>query len=359
MSKSKTTQYPHFYHDKPLFGLDIGFSSLKVMQLEHGKKHPSVSGYGVTRFDATAVKDGVIINPEAIAVAINDLFKTGLVGSISTRRVALSIPASRSFGRAIRLPKLDTKDLSEAVKLEAEQYIPVPLENLYTDFEVVSKSEKETELFAVAVPKKIIDSYILLARLLGLEVVSIESSIAAAARLFEQSQQTDVPTILIDFGSISTDITIYDKTIVVTGNVQGGGDNFTNLIAEKLGVTKQEGHVIKTKYGLGMSKKQAEITEAITPIIDAMVKEIKRMIRYFEERSGSNTKIAQIVTMGGGANMPGLSEYLTNVLRLPVRLCDPWLQLDFGKLQPPNNSEKSMYVTVAGSALIKPEEIFR
>ena len=82
------------------------------------------------------------------------------------------------------------------------------------------------------------------------------------------------------------------------------------------------------------------------------------MVRYYEERTGAGRKIDQVVTMGGGANMPGLADYLTNSLRLPVRICDPWEDLDFHKLQPPTASEKSMYVTAFGMALIKPKEIF-
>ena len=82
------------------------------------------------------------------------------------------------------------------------------------------------------------------------------------------------------------------------------------------------------------------------------------MIRYYEERSVTERKITQVVTMGGGANMPGLSEYMTNLLRLPVRMCDPWQNLDFAGLQPPNSVEKSMYVTVAGLALTPPKELF-
>ena len=82
------------------------------------------------------------------------------------------------------------------------------------------------------------------------------------------------------------------------------------------------------------------------------------MIRYYEERSGSSIKVGQVVTMGGGANMPGISEYLTSLLRLPVRMSNPWHSISFGKLQPPNSIEKSMYVTVAGLAVIEPKELF-
>ncbi|GAC1391193.1 MAG: type IV pilus assembly protein PilM [Candidatus Saccharimonadales bacterium] len=347
-----------FYKDKPVFGLDVGFSSLKVMQIEGvGKKHV-VTGYGVTAFDSKALESGVIVDPELIAKATFELFDKGLIGDITTRQVSVAIPAARTFTRTMMLPKLAAKDLSDAVRLEAEQYIPVPIDDLYMDYSIISQTEKGTELLAVAVPKKIVQSYISLTKILGLEVIAIESTISAAGRLFFQAEQSDIPTILIDFGSISSDITIYDQTLIVTGTVPGGGDSFTNLIADALNVTKQEAHIIKTKYGLGVSKKQKEITAALLPILSQLVKEIRRMIRYYEERTGTEKKIGQLVTMGGGANMPGLSEFLTSTLRLPVRMCDPWQHLEFRGLQPPNSVEKSMYVTVAGSALTLPKEIF-
>lgn len=350
----------YFYQDKPVFGLDIGFSSLKVMQVEWHNKRQRVTGYGVSPFDADAIKDGVIVNPEAIAKVAYDLFTKHLVGDITTRRVAIAVPAARTFTRTVTLPALANKDLLDAIRLETEQYVPVPIEELYFDYTIIGRSDKALELITVAVPKKNVDSYMLLANLLGLEVVAIDTTIGSAGRLFVQAEQSDVPTVLIDLGSLSSDITIYDKTLIVTGTVPGGGDSFTHAIASKLKVSREEAHVIKTKYGMGLSKKQKEITEALNPILEQMIKEIRRMIRYYEERSGSKAerKIGQVVTMGGGANMPGLSEHMTNLLRLPVRMCDPWQHLDFHGLQPPNTVEKSMYVTVAGLALIEPKEIF-
>lgn len=348
----------YFYHDKPIFGLDIGSGDLKVMQVDWSGHKPTVTGYGVAAFEATAFKDGVLADPEQLAQVTYDLFDKNLVGEITTRRVAVSIPASRTYNRTMALPPMATKDIAAAVQLEAEQYIPVPLDELYMDYDVISHTDKGIELLAVAVPKKIVDSYLSLTKLLGLEAVTMETSIAAAGRLFVQAEQSDLPTVLIDLGSLSSDITIFDKTLIVTGTVPGGGDTFTEMIAKKLGVNHQEAHVIKTKYGLGFSKKQKEINEGLRPLLDQLSKEIRRMIRYYEERTTTEGKIRQVVTMGGGANMPGLSEYLTNVLRLPVRMCDPWQHMDFAGLQPPNSIEKSMYVTVAGLALINPKDMF-
>jgi Tfp pilus assembly PilM family ATPase len=166
---------------------------------------------------------------------------------------------------------------------------------------------------------------------------------------------------LVDFGSLSVDITIFDKQLIVTGTVPGGGDTFTDLIAKKLDVSKQVAYTIKTKYGLGVSKKQKDIQEALDPILSSLIKEVKKMIRYYSERDeseNSERKIGQVITMGGGANLPGLSEYLTSELRLPARMCSPWANLDFGKLQPPSEIEKTMYITAAGLALIDPKEIW-
>ncbi len=352
------TNKSYFYHDKPVFGLDIGFSSMKVMQVEPlGKKHV-ITGYGVANFDAGAIVDGIIKDPIALAKAAHELFNKQLVGDITTRRVAMAIPASRTFTRTMTLPKLHEKDIAEAVKLEAEQYIPMPIDDLHLDYNVIHTTPEEIELLAVAVPKKVVDSYLAFARLVDLEPIAIETTITAGSRLFAKTEGSDLPTVLIDFGSLSTDITVYDNAIIVTGTVPGGGDSFTASIAEILNISKQEAHIVKTKYGLGLSKKQKEITAATKPILDQLGKEIRRMIRYYEERYGTERKIGQIVTIGGGANMPGISEYMTSLLRIPVRMSNPWEYISFGKLQPPNSIEKSMYITVAGLSLTEAKKVF-
>ena len=360
----KNPKSPYFYRDKPLFGLDIGPSSLKVMQVSqptarvNGKidKLPQVIGYGFTSFDRAATEDGVIVQHEVIAQAARTLFDQHLIGNITTSRVALAIPAYRTFTRSLELPQLDDSELVKAVELEAEQYVSMPLEELYLDYEVTLKTTEKTELFAVAVPKTIVDSYMELAQILGLEPVLIEPTLSSSGRLFSLDTQSDVPTVIIDFGSRSADISIYDGHILVTGTVQAGGETFTNIIKEQLNVTLAEAGLIKTRYGLSVSRRQAEIALALAPILNQLIKEIKRMMRYHEERYGSERPIQQIITLGGGANMPGLSDCLTNILRLAVRHTNPWNYLDYKGLQPPSEADKPMYATVAGLCLANPNK---
>lgn len=362
---NKITKTPLFFRDKPLFGLDIGPASLKVMQVDqpavkvNGKisRLPQVIGYGFTTFDRSATEDGVILNHEIIAKAARELFDQHLIGNVTTRRVALAIPAYRTFTRSLELPLLQDNELMNAVELEAEQYVSVPLDQLYLDYEVTKRTQENMELFAVAVPKTIVDSYMELAELLGLEVVLIEPTLSSSGRLFAVDDQSDVPTVIIDFGSKSADISIYDEHILVTGTVQAGGETFTQIIKEKLNVTVAEAGLIKTRYGLGVSRRQAEITKALEPVLGDLVKEIRRMMRYHEERYGADRPIQQIITLGGGANMPGLSDYLTNVLRLAVRHTNPWHYLTYKGLQPPSEADKPMYATVAGLCLADSKQV--
>lgn len=362
----KTAKTSNYFHDKPLFGLDIGHGSLKAMQLSApnpnqavGKKHkPRVIGYGFASFDKSAQQNGVIVKPETIAKTAYELFDGKLQGDITTRRVAIAIPAYRTFTRSLQVPKLQGQELQEAVELEAEQYISMPLEELYFDYEIVRQTSDETELFVVAVPRDIVDSYINLAQIVGLETVLIEPTLSSSGRLFSVGDNSSEPAFIIDFGSQSSDISIYDKHTLATGTVQGGGASFTNAIVDKLKVTPEEAGLIKTRYGLSASKRQAEIREALEPTLGQIVKEIRRMTRYYEERYGDKRPVSQIITLGGGANMPGLSDYLTDALRLAVRHADPWQYLSYKGLDPPEDADKPMYATVTGLSLANPKEVF-
>ena len=344
-----------------------------------------VLAYGAKPFPKGSITDGVITNHEVIAKTIKELFNDGLIGTISTDRVVARIPVARTYNRILSLPaSLSSGDIASAVRLEAEQYIPIPYEQLYIDYEVLpttnkpapkkaqdtqkeakddktaepEKTEKTMEVLLTAVPRTLVDSYMQLFDILGLQTIGLETSLSATGRLVTHAETQDVPTMLIDFGSLSMDLSVFDQGAVqVTGTVSGGGDNFSDVIAGALGVTHQQAHLIKIHYGINRSKKQKEILGALQPSMQQLTRELRKMMRFYKERSESNQEINQIITIGGGANMPGLSEYLVNELRMPVRMCDTWRNLDFAHLQPPHDSEKSTYATVAGLALVNPKEM--
>jgi type IV pilus assembly protein PilM len=329
------------------------------MQCDTSGKQPRVLGYGTATFDSSANEDGVIVKPQLIAEATKKMFKQDFHGKLTTRKAVIAIPSRRSFSRSMQLPLLSGNELQQAVELEIEQYIPVPLKDLYIDYAVTYRKEDSMELFAVAVPRAIVDSYLKLAEVMGMEPILIETTAASAGRLFSYDANSDVSTVIIDFGSLTADIAIYNKTTLVTGTVPAGGLVFTRLIKDKLHVSEAEAGFIKTKYGLSVSKKQKEIADALAPALQKIVTEIRRMSRYYEERYGSEHNISQVVILGGGANMPGLGDYLTNVLRMPVRAYNPWNMLNYEGLEAPSGPDRLMYATVAGLSLLDPSEVYK
>ncbi len=350
-----------FYKDKPLFGMDIGAHSIKVMQIERdGGRSLHISGYGAISFPAGITSKGEIVDYEGLAKAALELFDKHINGKITTRRVAATIPATHAYSRLVNLPlNLSNKELDDAVRFETEQYVPLPIDELYIDYSLGDVTGDTREILVVAVPKKIIDSYVRFFELIGLELCAVETTISAASRLIAATDRSaSTPSILIDLGSISVDLSIYDKILVVNGTIPGGGDDFTAQIKDRLGVSESEADVIKRTYGLTHSKKQADIRSALEDQLDKFAKEIRRVIRYYDEKTGGKSKIGQVITMGGGANMPGLTEYLTDTLRLPTKMCSFWGSFDMGKLELPEQDARSIYVSVAGSALIHPKEIW-
>ncbi|HZM63620.1 MAG TPA: pilus assembly protein PilM, partial [Candidatus Saccharimonadales bacterium] len=241
---------------------------------------------------------------------------------------------------------------------EAEQYIPGHAQNLYLDYYILREDQEGIEAFIVAMPKKIIDSYMVLARMLGLDVVLLDTTIGANARMFSHDAASKVPSLLVDFGTDSTDITVFNKGTVALATASFGGDDLTRAIARSLNVSPNEGLILKSRYGLTASNVREPILAAIEPALDRLVKEIQRTIRYYEQRYINEPTIGQIVAMGGGANMPGLTDYLTDRLKLTTKVFDLMPYIDFGDLKHFYNADRASYITAAGLAIVDSNEVF-
>jgi type IV pilus assembly protein PilM len=355
-----TEKLPIFYKKRPLFGFDIGNGSIKVVQLNNTGKKTYLEGYGTTRFDPIAMKDGEIVDFEIIASAANRLFKEGLTGNIYTRDISVSLPVTNSFSRVISLPNMADKDVLDAVKMEAEQYIPIPIDELYLDYTTLEKSsDTEQDYLVTAAPKRVVDSYISIFDVLGLRPVVMEPSILSVTRMVQNAEISNFPTLVIDCGSITSDLTVYDKkSTIVTGTVKFGGNTITKAIMNHMGLSEVQANTIKSRYGLEVSKKQKEIMEALDVPLRNLTTEIRKIIRYYEDRVKSEeSKVEQVIILGGGANLPGFSTYLTSSLRIPTRLCSIWQHIELDGLQPPNQLDTSMYATAVGLAMINPAEV--
>lgn len=355
---------PLFYKKKPILGIDIGHNSVKAVQLQKSSRNKtSVVGYGYTKFDESAVKDGKLIDYESLAKAIHPLLTELIVGGVTTNRVGLALPSSKTFARVLTLPDMSEEDLEEAVRLEAEQYIPKPLEEIYIDYEVrkINPSGKksdegnkpELEVMMVAAPRDLVKSYLDLFDLLGLEVEFMETTLASNVRAVTHAHPPEKATLIADFGSRSSDLSIYDaNTIRVTGTTNHGGESVTDALVKGMNLTPRQAYAIKSRYGLKKSKYKKDIDKLLKPMLDELVSEIKKMMHYYSTRAKEGEKIDELMLVGGGANLPGIDTLLKKETKLNVSVCNPWDNIDFSNLQKPHPIETTLYTTSLGLAFM-------
>jgi type IV pilus assembly protein PilM len=352
---------PLFFHKKPLFGLDIGSQTVKLIQIDAKGNKAQVKAYGFIDTDEKIMKDGVISDVRGAAKLIDQLLAENVIGKLDTNRVAMSVPVSRVYTRVVTLPKMNNKELADAVQLEVEQSVPVPSKNLYFDFETTDIGEPNSQLVRmVAIPKEIVDSYSTVCDLLGLDLALIQTNIRADAQLCMRYEdlESNNPYIILDVGGNAIDIGVIDTTLRITGTVDEGGNSLTAAIAKNLKISEPKAHTLKISQGLSAGKQQVKVKEAVSPILDKVVKEIERMLRFYQERINKGAEISQILIVGGGASMPGLGDYLTNATRIATRVSSPWGDyISFGKLEPPESADLPRYLTCAGSAMADDKDI--
>jgi type IV pilus assembly protein PilM len=347
------------YTDKPIFGLDISHTGIKVMAVD--AKKLTVQGYGSIDLEPLRVKEALEITGKTyLTDNIKDLLETKLIGTIASRRVAIAVPTARSFSRTFTLPSSTEKNLHDAVMLEVEQYIPIPSENLYIDYEIIERNKKEFTVLMSAMTKVIIDNVVASVEAAGLQPVLIEPGICSVARVLTATEQGDLPTVIVDIGPASTDIAILDKgSIRVTGGIAVGGNTFTLDIAKKMNVALENAHQLKVLNGLNAGPRQQKLTTALEPSLQRILAEVRRVIRYYDERISKDRKLEQLLIVGGGSNLPGIGEYFTNALVMAARVASPWQKLDFAKIQEPPKQLRPRYITVAGAASIPPRSILK
>lgn len=350
-----------FFKPKHTIGLDISQTGLKVMSVD--PKKWSVDGYGSIDLDPAKVQDTLDsggADDDYLVENLRKLLNENLVGTLPSNHVVIGVPTARSFSRTFSLPASQEKGLAEAVEIEVSQYIPIPSASLYIDYEVIERNKDTIQVIMSAVPRNIIDACLRAAQLADLRPVLVEPSINAVARLLKTTEEGHLSTLIVDIGQANTDIAVLDKgSIRVSGGVSVGGNTFTLDIARKLNTALENAHQLRVLNGLSAGPRQAKITAALKPSLSRITTEIRKVIRYYNERLEGADKIEQVLIVGAGSNVPGIGDYFTNELVMPARVASPWQQLDFGKLTPPNKQFRPRYLTVAGLASVDEEEMLK
>lgn len=337
---------------KDVLGLDIGSKFIKVVQLRKKKNLVKLVGYGKIEVPENYIIEGIVSEPEKLAEVIKDLIKNKVWGEITATRVNTSLPESKIFTRVLTLPKMNEKEIEEAVTWEASQSVPMAITDLYLDWKIIGPSEidpKNVEVIFAAAPKAIVNSYLQLFKTLGFEPFSIETSLSAIIRAMIPTKHTKETLMVIDLGGNSTNLAIFDHVIRVTGSILVGGDDVTQKVAIAAGVDEAEAQKLKKSKN---EEQIVKIREAVDSELTEITKEADRIINYYSEKVKKDKPISKVFVCGGEANIPHLTDFVSEKLGVPAEIGNPWVNISIYPIKPVPKSEAPSYTNAVGLALV-------
>ncbi|MBX4204986.1 MAG: type IV pilus assembly protein PilM [Candidatus Doudnabacteria bacterium] len=340
------------------FGLDVSDSDIKVMELGvHGSNLFPIAWSQVPILPGV-IANHMIVNEKKLAENIKSAIEAA--SHIGTVYVVASIPESKSFVRVLKMPKIPMAELDGAIPFEIEQSIPVPLELVYMDWQLLRETPEGMEVLVTATPKDYVNSYASTLKEAGLIPVAFELESQAMARsLVAQDDQSTA--LIADISSLQTSFIIVEEgNVQYTSSIPIAGNSLTESISRNLKISPVEAETIKRERGLVADIKKGNIRQAILPLLDNIVNEIKNVARFHEEHSPKHTSIAKIILSGGSAKLPGIADYIAARMSLSsqkssgeVILGNPWINIaDISKVKLPLSQIDALsYCTVAGLAL--------
>ncbi len=306
-------------------GLDIGSHTIKLIELASEGDKLGLMAAGSIPTPPKALTSTAPADTEAIAQAIKRLLKeTGA----KSRTIQIALPESKVFTRVIEVPALSERELSSAIKWEAEQYIPLPLDQVNVDFTVL-RDAKETgtnkmEVLLVAAPKTLLERYLSILELAELTPLGAETEIIATSRALVRSIASIKSVMVVSLGAQTTDLAILRSGILTfTRSLSAGGDALTRALAQGLDFNMTQAEEFKKTYGLQQDKLEGKIVTAVKPIMDTIIAEIKRALAFYQEKYREE-HVQSVLLSGGTARLPGMVTYLAQNLGLEVQLANPW-----------------------------------
>jgi type IV pilus assembly protein PilM len=347
------------------FGLDISDLSLKIVKLKKRGNSLILASFGEAKIDPGIIEGGEIKNGEALAKIIKEAVSKVKGEKIKTKYVVCSLPEEKAFLQTIQMPLMEEEELEKAIHFEAENYIPLTTEEFYLDFQIVKpviNHLDHLDVLITAMPKKVIDPYVASLKKAGLipKVLEIESQ--AIARALVKHEVSPSPLLLIDLGATRTSFIIFSGySLRFTSSIFISSQKFTEAIAKHLKIDLSEAEKLKIEYGLeGKDKEGKEVSEILSFCLRDLVKQIQTCLFYYhthihhEHLPLDGKEVEKIFLCGGGANLKGLTNFLSSELRTPAELGNPWTNILPEPLKevPELSYEKSLsYTTALGLAL--------
>lgn len=316
---------------RPLLGLDITTSSVKLIELAKSGDSYRVESYAAEPTPVNSINEKAIVDVEAVGEAVRRAVKRS---GAKSRLGAVAISGDAAITKVIQMPKtLKDAELEGQVELQADQYIPFPMEEVSFDFEVIGPSDKDPDMMDVLLVatrtenveqrQAAVEAAGLSAKVVDVEPFALEN----ACRLLTHQMPDDGENhsvAVVDFGASSTTFSVLrNLKVIYTRDFAFGGQQLTEEIMRTYGLSLEEAGRAKKEGGLP-SNYQPEVLDAF---IDDMTQQVSRSLQFFLASGGGREQPEHIIVCGGCANIAGVSDLIASRVGIPTVKGDPLGQM--------------------------------
>ncbi|KAB7624486.1 pilus assembly protein PilM [Alkalilimnicola sp. S0819] len=313
----------------PLLGIDISSTAVKLLELRRADARYRVECYAVEPLPPNAVVEKRIENPEAVSEALKAAVRRS---QSKAKTAAVAVPASSAISKVITMPASLSEDEMEAqIELQADQYVPYPLEEVNLDFQMlgpVAGNADEAEVLLVASRSENVESRVDVLQAAGLsaQVVDVESyAMENAYSLMAASLPggADQTVAVVDIGATMTALTVLEnQRIIYTREQIFGGRQLTEEIMRRYGLSYEEAGRAKRQGGLPDSYED----EVLAPFKETMAEQVARSLQFFFS-SGQHASVDHVLVAGGCAAIPGAAELIQDYTGTPASKANPFANM--------------------------------
>lgn len=319
-----------FRKAKDLVGVDIGSSSIKMVELKQNRDSYTLKNVGMLTLPAEAIVDNALMDTSSIVEVLRDLMRAR---AVKIKNAACSISGNSVIIRKIVLPTMDSDQLDEQIYYEAEQYIPFDINDVNIDFQILGPDPSDMNkmiVLLVASKKEIISDYSAVFTEAGLKMVIADVDSFAIQNAYEinYSPGEDEMVALINIGASMTNLNIVKGGgSLFTRDMQTGGNSYTDEIQKQLGTGRDEAERIKIS---GRHPQQARLQEIFSRVNESLANEMRRSLDFYLS-TAMDDRVSKIYLSGGCARIPNLVDVVGQRLTLPVEILNPFRRIKYNE----------------------------
>ncbi|MBI5037465.1 MAG: pilus assembly protein PilM [Candidatus Kerfeldbacteria bacterium] len=334
-----------FSFSQRTFGIDLSDHSIELMEIGSRFGRPLIRTAGRVELESGTVVNGRVDMKDKFVSAVHRLLMSANVDHHGGHRAIIAIPETQLYLYVFTVPGAVPEDrIGESVQFMAEETLPLAFDQVYHDYQILSRGPEGIDVVYVACARDIVDTLRTSLLAAGITPIVIEPESAALARAIIPAGPVP-PTLILDIGSRASTITIFDRHgIRYSYTVPVAGHAFTQALMRGRNISTEEAVRLKRERLVNIQT-AAELAEPLHQIIER----ISTSILYYEHKTGF--AVSQAILVGGSSLLPGLDRYVHDQLRLPVIIGNPLHGLNYNRAQFPDDNRRVLYATVAGLAL--------